>query len=150
LKKRINFYDEISLVQTDTTAGLLSQNAKKLAERKKRKEGHQFLEVTSSFKSLKKIVRVPQKFRNLVRRSKKRTFIYKNRAIRVINNKHKNFLEKTDFLYSTSANISGEKFNLEIAETLADNICSEIGGFSEKSSSQIIKLEKTKRSFLRK
>jgi tRNA A37 threonylcarbamoyladenosine synthetase subunit TsaC/SUA5/YrdC len=146
-----DFYDEVSLVQTDTTAGLLSKSSQKLSERKKRKEGHNFLEVTPFFRELQKEVRVPKKFRNLVRRSKKRTFVYPNgKAIRVVSGEHKEFFEKSHLLFSTSANISGEKFDLKTAYNLADNICFELDEFSEKTSSQIIQLSKEKKKFLRK
>jgi tRNA A37 threonylcarbamoyladenosine synthetase subunit TsaC/SUA5/YrdC len=142
------FLKGVILVQTDTTAGFLSKSGEALAERKEREKGKEFLRVSSSFNALP---RVPKKFRRSVRRSEKTTFVYPNgTAIRVVSGEHRYFLDRFGTLFSTSANISGEKFHRETAEKLADSICETAEGFSEKSSSKIIKLHRNRIEILRR
>jgi len=143
--------DKVFLVQTDTTAGFLSKSSDRLANIKKRPEGKPFLVATSSFQRLKRLVRVPKKHRKKVRKSDKTTFIYRDiDAIRVVKNgRHHNFLERFGDFYSSSANISGDRFNLEKVTEISDLICEDKRGFFESGSSQIIKLGKIKRRRLR-
>ena len=57
---------------------------------------------------------------------------------------HNELLEKFDYLYSTSANLSGENYNEEFAKNSADIIIETKNGFNEKESSRIIKIGKNK------
>jgi len=109
---KITYHNKVILTQTDTTVGFLSTNPLKLAKAKKRDVNQPFLLCVDTFKKQKKLARTPKKFRALVRRSKKTTFLYPNKkAIRVVNdNLHNQLLKKFDFLYSTSANENQKVF----------------------------------------
>ncbi len=142
----------VYLVQTDTTVGFLSSSKEELAKAKRRDKDQPYIITLSSFKKIKKLTRIPPKHKNLVRRSKKTTFIYPNNlAIRVVQDKdHKRFLEKFEYLYSSSANRHKEGFNLAYALDQADVIIKPIGGFVDKKASKMIKLYKNKIQTLRK
>lgn len=71
----------IFLAQTDTTAGFLSKDYKELNRAKKREQDQPCVLATAKFSELKNFVRVPQKFKNFVRRAKKTTFIYANSTL---------------------------------------------------------------------
>lgn len=143
--------NRIILTQTDTTVGFLSQNANRLAKVKKRPQTKEFLRVIDSFATLKNFVRVPKKFRKVVRNSKKTTFIYPNKkAFRVVQDEfHKEFIKKFKWFYSTSANESTKSFDINFATGNCDIIIYDSRGFSEKNPSKIIKLSKVKRKRLR-
>lgn len=134
----------IYLAQTDTTAGFCSQNLKKLNAIKNRPENQPCLITVAKFGELKKLARVPKKYKNLVRKSQKTTILYPNlKAIRVVKDeKHAKFLVKFGWMYSTSANLHGQKFNLEFAKNVVDVIAD--SEFSEKQASRIFKLSKNK------
>ncbi|WP_139453915.1 Sua5 YciO YrdC YwlC family protein [Campylobacter armoricus] len=139
----------IYLAQTDTTAGLLSKDLKALNTLKKRPLNQDCLITTAKFSELKKLTRVPNKFKNTIRKAKKTTFLYPNaKAIRVVKNcKHEEFLKQFDWLYSTSANIHGKKFDLNWAIQNVDEIVDE--KFFESGASKIFKLRGTKKVKLR-
>ena len=132
----------IYLAQTDTTAGFLSKDYKELNIIKGRSEDQPCLIATSKFSELKKIARTPNKFKNLVRRARKITFLYPNlKAIRVVkDSKHAKFLDIHGWLYSTSANLSGMKFDEIWARSVADEIVD--SEFKENASSKIYKISK--------
>lgn len=71
----------IFLAQTDTTAGFLSKDYKELNRAKRREQDQPCVLATAKFSELKNFVRVPQKFKNFVRRAKKTTFIYVNSTL---------------------------------------------------------------------
>lgn len=148
---KIIYHDKVILTQTDTTVGFLSTNPAKLAEAKKRDVNQPFLLCVDSFKKQKKLARTPKKFRALVRRSRKTTFLYPNKkAIRVVkDDAHNQLLQKFDFLYSTSANENKKSFFLSHATDKADIIIETDKGFSELAPSPIIKLSKSKKNPLR-
>ncbi|RAZ52778.1 Sua5/YciO/YrdC/YwlC family protein [Campylobacter hyointestinalis] len=133
----------IYLAQTDTTAGFLSQNLEELNRLKNRPLNQPCLICVSKFEMLKNFTRVPCKFKNLVRRAKKTTFIYPNsKALRVVKDcDHAKFLDEIGWVYSSSANIHGQKFDLEFAKNSADVILD--GDFKELSPSKIYKLSTT-------
>lgn len=114
----------VYLAQSDTTAGLLSINAKRLGELKGRAAGKPLLLSVASLDILKKFARVPVKFRNRVRKARRTSFVYPNgRGIRVVKDRrHRRFLDCFGALYSTSANRSGENFSLEFAKGACDVI----------------------------
>lgn len=132
----------IYLAQTDTTAGFLSKSLKEINQAKNRDEKQACLITTSSFYELQNLTRVPKKFKNLVRRAKKTTFLYPNKeAIRVVkNHPHAKFLDKMGFMYSSSANLHKEKFDFETAAKIADVIVDK--EFREEQPSRIIKIGK--------
>jgi tRNA A37 threonylcarbamoyladenosine synthetase subunit TsaC/SUA5/YrdC len=135
--------DAVYLVQTDTTVGFCSQNSDALAAIKERSPTKPFLITTAGTGELKKLTRVPRKQRKTVRRAKKTTFVYprKNLAVRVVHEgDYFAFLKKFGWLYSTSANKAGEKFDLEFAVNAADIAVYAEKGFSEQAASRIISL----------
>jgi tRNA A37 threonylcarbamoyladenosine synthetase subunit TsaC/SUA5/YrdC len=137
----------IYLVQTDTTVGFLSNDDKKLTTIKNRSNHKKILKVVDSCKTLKTFTRVPKKFRKTVRNAKKTTFIYPNqKSFRVIDidDHHHKFIKKFRSLYSSSANLSGDKFDLQFASSICDVEVLNKNQFQEKKSSSIIKLSKIK------
>ncbi|MCD8213637.1 MAG: Sua5 YciO YrdC YwlC family protein [Campylobacter sp.] len=130
----------IYLAQTDTTAGFLSRDFRELNRLKERGENQPCLIATSKFSILKTLVRVPNKFKNCVRRARKTTFLYPNlKAVRVVKEcKHAKFLDAHGWFYSTSANLSGQNFDENWARGVADVIVD--NKFYEKCSSKILKV----------
>jgi len=141
----------IYLVQTDTIAGFLSQDKKRLAHAKKRSLKKPFLINTDSFEEQKDFVRSPKNFRAKIRRAKKSTFIYPNGyAIRVVfEDDFKNFMKKFGWLYSTSANRSEEKFDINFALQNADIIVEGKKGYKKSNPSSIFKLSKSRMKKIR-
>lgn len=137
---------EVYLVQTDTTVGFASKEYKKLNKIKKRDEETKTLLTLSSFKELQKCTRVPKKFKKMIRRSKKTTFIYPKDAYRVVteDSPYRELLKRTGGLYSTSANETGNSFDLHWAEEEADVIVYEKEGFQESESSKIFRVGRKK------
>ncbi len=136
----------IYLAQTDTTVGFLSRNEKRLAEIKNRDPDKPFLIAVDGFGRLKSFLRVPRSHRKLVRRSKKSTFVYPcGKAIRVVKDKeHLKFLKRFGWLYSTSANRSGGRYEEKFAKALADVVVEDCRGLYEGKPSSIYRLSKSK------
>ncbi len=136
----------VFLTQTDTTVGFLSQDPQKLYEIKSRPSTKPFIKVYKNFKSfLNDGNRVVQNRKNLLRRSKKTTFIINNFSFRVapptLNSQP---LRDIPWFYSTSANKSGEKFSRDFCESKADIIVEDVDGLVEKQSSTLLKINKIK------
>ncbi|MBE3022973.1 Sua5 YciO YrdC YwlC family protein [Campylobacter sp. RM13119] len=133
----------IYLAQTDTTAGFLSKDYRELNRVKERKLDQPCLIATAKFATLQNLTRVPNKFKNMVRRSKKTTFLYPNlKAIRVVKDgEHAKFLDMHSWLYSTSANRHGENFDEIWARNVADIVVDE--RFYQTKGSKIYKISKT-------
>jgi len=137
----------IYLVQTDTTVGFSSANDEKLATVKRRPKSQKILQTLDSFTTLKKFTRVPKNHRKRVRNSKESTFIYPNmNSYRVVdrNDKFYSFIKKFKAHYSTSANHTKKSFEKDFALANSDVIVSSKEGFSEKVSSSIYLLKKSK------
>ncbi len=141
----------VYLVQTETTVGFLSQNSEKLATSKQRNKKQPFIRCVDSLETLKEFARVPTKFKNRVRRQKQTTFVYQNsEALRVIKDEtHLKFLKKLKWAYSSSANLTGEKFDESYAKQKADIIVEDERGFFESKASQMIKINQKKARRLR-
>ncbi|AJC85306.1 Sua5 YciO YrdC YwlC family protein [Campylobacter peloridis] len=139
----------IYLAQTDTTAGFLSKDLKALNSLKQRDINKACLITTAKFSELKKLTRVPNKFKNTIRKAKKTTFLYPNaKAIRVVKDcTHEKFLKEFDWLYSTSANLHEKKFDEKWAIQRADIVVDKV--FFESSASKIFKLRGTRKIKLR-
>jgi len=143
---KITLNNKVFLVQTDTTVGFLSQNSQKLGVIKQRPDTKPFVQVTASFKTLKTLVRIPNKYKNTVRRREKTTFVYgNNKAIRVVKDeKHARFIKPFGWFYSTSANEKSLSYNKEFAQGKSDIIVEDIKGLFEGESSSIIRLTNNK------
>jgi len=141
----------VVLTQTDTTVGFLSQNAQKLYEIKSRPQTKPFIKVYKDFKSfIEDGNRVSKERKNLVRRSKKTTFIINNISFRVAQTGlDSQMLRDTPWFYSTSANKSSESFDRDFCESKADIIIEDINSLVEKDSSSLIKINSKKRRKLR-
>jgi len=137
---------KVILTQTDTTVGFLSQDEKKLQDIKSRKPSKPFIKVYKDFKTLLASGhRIPGKFKNRVRRSKKTTFIVKNRAFRVAGNTlDSQILRDIFWHYSTSANESNKNFDRNFCMQKADIIVENKDGLRELSSSSLYKINHTK------
>ncbi|WP_457593444.1 Sua5 YciO YrdC YwlC family protein [Hydrogenimonas sp.] len=142
--------DLVYLVQTDTTAGFLSRSPKRLAQAKSRPETRPFLKALCRLSLLHDTGRVPNRFKRTVRRSKKRTFILPNgRSFRYVHGRHRNFLEKFGWCYSTSANRHGEPFDAQYAKEVCDVVVESKEGFYAAEASQIWRLGRKKRIKIR-
>jgi len=142
---------DIILTQTDTTVGFLSKDEKKLKEIKSRGDNKPFIKVYHDFKTfLASGNRIPSSKKNLVRRTKKTTFIVKNRAFRVSDkNLDSQILRNTKWNYSTSANESGKNFQREFCELKADIIIEDKKSLYEAKSSSLYKINSKKVKRLR-
>jgi tRNA A37 threonylcarbamoyladenosine synthetase subunit TsaC/SUA5/YrdC len=140
---------KILLTQTDTTVGFLSQNETRLRAIKSRQDLKPFITVYKNFSSLlQKRVRVPNRQKNRVRRSKKTTFIVKNFAFRVAQDTLESSILRTlAWNYSSSANESGKKFDRNFCEEKADIIVEDKYSLHEGPASSLYKInsKKTKR-----
>jgi len=136
----------IYLIQTDTTVGFASRDQERLADIKKRPSEKKFLRTFASLEAIKNECRVPKQARKRVRRAKKTTFAYSDGyARRVVHDgEYHDFLKRTGWMYSTSANLSGEEFSKEWAEDVCDAIVYTEKEFQAVSSSSIFRLSKTK------
>jgi len=137
---------KIYLVQTDTTVGLASQNKDALVSAKGRAGDKPFIITVAGCKGLKNITRIPKRSRKIVRRAKKTTFVYphKNLALRVVHDgDYYMFLKPFGWMYSTSANRAGERFDIEFAKSVADEIVGQ--NFRECTPSSIVALGKKQR-----
>lgn len=133
--------DKIILTQTDTTVGFLSQNASRLEAVKMRPENKPFLKVYAELKQLKQDFRIPDLHKHRIRHSKKTTFVLKNQAFRFVSDPdHANLIKPFGWLFSTSANKSGERFEREFCLQVSDIIIEDYRGLTEKSASTIFQL----------
>ncbi|AXK48686.1 Sua5 YciO YrdC YwlC family protein [Aliarcobacter trophiarum LMG 25534] len=137
--------NSIYLVQTDTTVGFSSFDDEKLSNIKQRDNKQKILKTIDSFTTLNSFVRVPKKFRRIVRNSKKTTFIYPNlNSFRVISKDElfHDFIKKFKVLSSTSANYTKKSFDYDFAFEKCDVEVVNNIGFSEKIASKIYKIGK--------
>ena len=118
--------DKVFVTQTDTTIGFVSQDATRLTTIKQRPPHKSYIRTIPSLKTLKTHTRIPAIYKNRVRRATKTTFIMPNgNSYRVVNDReHLLLLERLNWAYSTSANPSGEDYNIEFANSNADIIIS--------------------------
>ena len=116
--------DLVFLTTTDTTIGFVSQNSTKLDAIKNRPPHKKYIKAINSLKTLKQHTRVPNKFKNQIRRQNKVTFILPNgNSYRVIKKKkHLQLLDRLKWAYTTSANLSGREYDEEFAIKSADVI----------------------------
>ncbi len=143
--------DAVYLTQTDTTVGFVSHNPLALSLAKHRDPTQPLLICVDSFKKQKLLTRTPKQFRKQLRRTKKTTFIYKNKkAIRIVTQTaHARFLKRFSFVYSSSANENKKDYDLSYAINHADIIVEDHHGFSQNIASSIFHLHKNKIDKLR-
>ena len=140
----------VLLTQTDTTVGLLSQDAQKLQAIKARHSSKPFITVYKNFQTLTQNLRVPNAQKRRVRRAKKTTFIVKNIAFRVASDSANSaHLKKSLWNYSTSANESTKCFDRVFCEEKADIIIETKVPLHEGDSSALYKINSKKRVRLR-
>ncbi len=141
----------VLLAQTDTTVGFLSQEMQRLYEIKSRKTAKPFIKVYNDFKSLlSHEYRVPTKRKNLVRRSKKTTFIIKKRAFRVAKSSlDSQILRDYTWYFSTSANEEHKHFKRDFCSKKADIIIEDKYGLQENRASSLLKINNVKRRKIR-
>ena len=134
------------LAQSDTTVGFLSQDSKKITKVKKRDLKKNFLITVDSLESLKEFVRVPKKFKKAVRGADKTTFIYSStKAFRVVRDEfHLNFLKKLKWSFSSSANLTGQKYDEEFAKSSCGIVVEDSRGLYEGRSSKLYKIGRKK------
>ena len=136
------------LAQTDTTVGFLSTSNDKLSRIKERPASKNFITEVASFTELKRLVRVPKRQRKMLRHSTGCSFIQTkaNFSFRVPKEpkQHLNFIAKFGAIYSTSANLSGQKFSIDFANSVCDVMIIDKRGFEEKRPSTVLKLGKRK------
>jgi len=112
----------VFLTQTDTTIGFVSQNAEKLTQIKQRPPHKHYIKALNSLQTLKSFTRVPSSHKNRIRRSNKTTFIMPNgHSYRIVRDKyHLLLLNRLNWAYTTSANLSNKDYNENFAKNMAD------------------------------
>ncbi|CAA6810685.1 MAG: TsaC protein (YrdC domain) required for threonylcarbamoyladenosine t(6)A37 modification in tRNA [uncultured Campylobacterales bacterium] len=140
----------IYLAQSDTTVGFLSKDKEALANTKERPPLKPFVMCVDSFRTLQEFVRVPKKYKNRIRKSEKTTFVLGKQAYRVVqNSEHQEFLKKYRWMYSSSANKSGQNYDEVFAKDKANMIVEDNRGLKETTPSKIYKLTNNKSKRLR-
>lgn len=141
----MNGQSPVFLAQTDTTVGFLCSDLVKLSCIKGRSVNKKTIQAVDSLTMLKKNTRAPNKFKNIIRKSQKTTFIYPDgKSFRVVfkSSPHYDFLTKFGKLYSSSANPTEKKFDKSFAIESCDIIVG--NDFSEAIPSKIYRLTKNK------
>ena len=142
---RLSSIESVVLTQTDTTVGFISQNTTQLSEIKSRDTSKKFIKVYSNLKEFSRANRVPSSQKKLFRKSKKTTFIIKNKALRISPTQlHSEILRKVKWNYSTSANEAGKNFVYAFCEDKADIIIEDKNGLKEMSASTLLKINDSK------
>jgi tRNA A37 threonylcarbamoyladenosine synthetase subunit TsaC/SUA5/YrdC len=110
------------LTQTDTTIGFVCQDASKIDKAKNRRPNKHYIQVINSLETLKTFTRVPNNHKNRVRRAKRTTFIMPSSlSFRVVKNtEHNLLLNRLEWVYSSSANLSGAEYDEEYAKKNAE------------------------------
>lgn len=131
------------LVQTDTTVGFVSQNASALARCKNRPQNKPFLKTFASLGEYKKSGRIPGRFKRELRRTAKTTYVVKGQAFRIVTGgSYHRVLKLYGWLYSTSANAAGERYDPAFALEKADVIIEDERGLYEDVPSNIYRINK--------
>ena len=132
--------DKVFLTSTDTTIGFVSQNSDRLNQIKQRPKDKKFIRALNSLDTLKLMTRVPDIHKKRVRRAQKSTFIIKEESLRVIKDEHHLLLlNRLQWAYTTSANLSGKEYEEAFAVQNADIIIYPLDLKNTKAS-QIFKL----------
>lgn len=106
----------VFLAQSDTTAGFLSKSAESIIEIKGNSRTKPLLMEVSEIGAIREFSRIPHSLNRAIRRAQKTTFIFNHRAFRIVREaRHLVFLKRYKWLFSSSANHSGEKFCYDFA-----------------------------------
>jgi len=126
----------VFLTQTDTTIGFVSQNAAKLDKIKQRPPHKHYIKAVPSLAVLNTFARIPKKYKNLVRRAKKTTFVLPDgHSYRVVRDKHHLLLlERLGWAYTTSANLSNHPYDEHFAKEAADVVITPLNKNAKASS----------------
>jgi tRNA A37 threonylcarbamoyladenosine synthetase subunit TsaC/SUA5/YrdC len=118
--------NSLILTQTDTTIGFVSQNSSKIDIAKKRLPNKYYIRAVNSLKTLQKFSRVPNRYKNQVRRSRRTTFIMPNGlSLRLVKESgHNLLLDRVEWLYTSSANLSGFEYDEVYAREVTEIIVS--------------------------
>lgn len=144
-----NLQQLVFLAQSDTTVGLLSLDKTKLNKIKNRPLEKPCIECVSSLHV--RSIRVPNRYKNLVRRAKKTTFILPNGySFRVIKDSlHVEFIRKFGAIYSTSANKTNKHFDFKFAYDVSNVVVFDERDFFEAPPSKVLKIGKDRLRKLR-
>jgi tRNA A37 threonylcarbamoyladenosine synthetase subunit TsaC/SUA5/YrdC len=140
------------LAQSDTTVGYLSKSSQRINQAKNRSQDQKVLQTVASFKELQKLTRTPPKFRRMIRRAKKTTFVLDNgRSFRVVDKAslHHSLIRKMGSVYSSSANETKQAFHEATALAKSDIIVKDRRGFFEAEASTMYRLSRTRKKRLR-
>jgi len=109
--------EKVFLTQTDTTIGFVSKNAQKLTKIKQRPPHKQYITAVNSISTLQNFTRIPARYKNRVRRSRKTTFIMPDgHSYRIIKDHHHLLLlDRLKWCYTTSANPGGKPYDTRFA-----------------------------------
>ena len=126
--------------------GFVSRSAQRLTQIKQRPPHKHYIKALPSLRQLKSFVRVPEKYKNRVRRAERTTFVFPNgNSYRIIKNKHHlSLIQKLGWGYTTSANPSGKSFDLKFATDSADVIVGFPNDKKINGASSILKLNNTR------
>jgi len=134
----------VLLAQTDTTVGFLSQDAAALAACKHRPPSKPFLKTFASLGDYTKTGRIPARFKREARRAKKTTFVVKRTAFRIVpEGPYHALLKPYGWLYSTSANAAGSRYDAGYAFERAAVVVEDERGLFEDVPSAIYRLNNT-------
>ena len=132
----------VLLVQTDTTVGFVSQNAEALAHAKSRPAAKPFLKTFASLSVYKQTGRIPARFKREARRREK--------TFRIVPaGSYHQLLRPYGWLYSTSANAAGGRFDAGYAFAKADAVIEDARGLYETAPSVIYQLNQHKKRRIR-
>ncbi len=140
---------KVFLTKTDTTIGFVSQDADALNRIKRRPPHKHYIKAVDSLQTLQHFTRVPQLFKNHLRRASRTTFIMPSGdSYRVIKDRHHlGLIKRLKWAYTTSANISGASYDKSFAIEAADVVVRPLEGTQNPST--ILKLGKHTRRRIR-
>ena len=136
------FAQSVFLTPTDTTMGFVSQSATRIDTLKHRPSGKYYILALPTLDSLKTTARVPQKYKNHLRRGVKTTFILPNtHSYRIVKGTiHTHLLEQIGWVYTSSANLSGAGYDEKFAKNKADIIVASPILTTQNAPSKILKI----------
>lgn len=136
---------KVYLTQTDTTIGFISQDEARLTKIKQRPPYKHYITAIDSLATLKSISRIPSRYKNRLRRATKSTFILPNtHSYRLIKDPHHlKLIRKLKWAYTTSANLSGKKYDKDWAREMADETVEPLNQ-NESAPSSIYKINNNK------